>query len=122
MSTETMESLAHRTVASAKQLQSLTHRMRRAKREKVSSSNPPLTESVRGGKKLTPLILLYGRRSFGEAKRLLFCVRSVVETPPVSVWVSFASRTHRNSVAIFAFGKVPTLKTSVNIASKGNIF
>ena len=109
-------------VAAEKQLQSLTHRMRRAKQEKVSTSNPPLTESVRGGKKLTPLILLYGRRSFGEAKRFLFCVRSVVGTPPVNVWMSFASRTHRNSLAILAFSKVPTLKTSVNIASKGNIF
>ena len=90
MSTETMDSLAHRTVASAKQLQSLTHRMRRAKQEKVSTSNPPLTESVRGGKKLTPFILLYGRCSFGEAKRFLFCVRSAIGAPPVNVWVSFA--------------------------------
>ena len=40
----------------------------------------------------------------------------------MNVWVSFASRTHRNSLAILAFSKVPTLKTSVNIASKGNIF
>ena len=64
--------------------------MRRAKQEKVSRSNPPLTESVRGGKNLTPFVLLYVRCSFGEAKRFLFCARSVVGAPPVNVSVSFA--------------------------------
>ncbi len=56
----------------------------------MSTSNPPLTESVRGGKKLTPFILLYVRCSFGEAKRFLFCARFVVGAPPVNVSVSFA--------------------------------
>ena len=72
-----MRSLAHRTAAPSKQLHSLTHRTRRAKQEKVSRSNPPLTESVRGGKNLTPFIVLYVRCSFGEARRFLFCASSV---------------------------------------------
>ena len=76
-STGNMNSLAHRTVASTKQLHSLTHRTRRAMQEKVSRSNPPLTESVRGGKNLTPFIVLYVRCSFGEARRFLFCASSV---------------------------------------------
>ena len=64
--------------------------MRRAKQETVPKSNPPLTESVRGGKNLAPFILLYVRCSFGEAKRFLFRARSVVGAPPVNVSVSFA--------------------------------
>ena len=69
--------------------------MRRAKQEKVSTSNPPLTESVRGGKKLTPFILLYGRCSLVRASGF-FCVRSVIGAPPVNVWVSFAEEWDRH--------------------------
>ena len=72
-STGNKNSLAHRTVASRKQLHSLTHRTRRAKQEKVSTSNPPLTESVRGGKKLTPFILLYGRCSLVRTSGFFLC-------------------------------------------------
>ena len=84
-----MRSLAPRTVASTIQLHSLTHRMCRAKQEKVSTSNPPLT-AVRGGKKLTPFILLCVCCSFGGAKRFLFCARSIVGAPPANASVSFA--------------------------------